>query len=142
MVFKNKTLQPGIPFLEKQRCRQPAYAAPDDNTVEDFTCVDYVLRKREKDVIADLVAGGYHLLRVPVGPRIVTHAAVAGPVVASEELLGCQGTEKRAARSHQDRIHEIAAANPLVQPKRLVVSLALSQPGHLELLVVQVLHTF
>jgi hypothetical protein len=91
MVFKNKTLQLGIPFLEEKRSRESADAAPDDNTVEDFTRVDYVLRKRGKDVIADLVAGGYHLVRVPIGPRIVTHASrrVRGVAGGSRNREAC-----------------------------------------------------
>src|SRR5580693_2013616 len=79
--------------------------------------------------VAKKLTIGYFRQDVEMQGRSVLDEAIdwrgwAGyPVQSSRPRIAvAQGTEKRAARSNQDRIHEIAAANPLDQPKRLVAS--------------------
>src|SRR5579862_6291631 len=97
MIIENKaSLAVPSLTLKNQARRQPADAAAHDDAIVALAGVNRARRKILEHAIANLVPGLKNCSRVAVGVRVITHAAIAGPVITcgtrhrlpSQQLLG------------------------------------------------------
>ena len=81
MVFEHEALGVRRMLLAVERRCQATEAAANNHQVEDLARIVSGKGRIGEDMVTDLMTGRHHLERVAVGLRIITDAAIAGPVV-------------------------------------------------------------